>query len=99
MPTVIIGATPEGKKELDDLIGGVQSAQSWREPLLDLKRGGLTMGSELAIADGFWRGMPQQGSRRTAGLLRLPGRALKAFTHDERHRKRIRDGSSPHGAP
>src|SRR5207237_3027457 len=46
---VIIGATPEGKKELVGLIDGVrESAQSWRELLLDLKRRGLAMGPELA---------------------------------------------------
>ena len=39
---VIIGATPEGKKELVGLVDGVrESAQSWKELLLDLKRGGL----------------------------------------------------------
>ena len=39
---VIIGATPEGKKELVELIDGVrESAQSWKELLLDLKRRGL----------------------------------------------------------
>jgi len=39
---VIIGATPEGKKELVGLTDGVrESAQSWRELLLDLKRRGL----------------------------------------------------------
>jgi len=56
---VIIGATPEGKKELVGLIDGVrESAQSWQELLLDLKRRGLAMGPELAIADGalgFWQ--------------------------------------------
>jgi putative transposase len=56
---VIIGATPEGKKELVGLIDGVrESAQSWRELLLDLKRRGLAMGPELAVADGalgFWK--------------------------------------------
>ena len=41
---VIIGATPEGKKELVGLIDGVrESAQSWKELLLDLKRRGLSM--------------------------------------------------------
>ena len=36
---VIIGATPEGKKELVGLIDGVrESAQSWKDLLLDLKR-------------------------------------------------------------
>jgi putative transposase len=50
---VIIGATPEGKKELVGLIDGVrESAQSWRELLLDLKRRGLSMAPELAVADG-----------------------------------------------
>ena len=50
---VIIGATPEGKKELAGLIDGVrESAQSWRELLLDLKRRGLAVAPELAIADG-----------------------------------------------
>lgn len=34
-------ATPEGKKELVGLIDGVrESAQSWRELLIDLKRRG-----------------------------------------------------------
>src|SRR6202035_3299338 len=47
---VIIGATPEGKKELVGLIDGVrESAQSWKELLLDLKRRGLAMGPELAV--------------------------------------------------
>src|ERR1700704_6143461 len=50
---VIIGATPEGKKELVGLIDGVrESTQSWRELLLDLKRRGLAIGPELSVADG-----------------------------------------------
>jgi transposase-like protein len=50
---VIIGATPEGKKELVGLIDGMrESAQSWKEMLLDLKRRGLSIGPELAVADG-----------------------------------------------
>ena len=56
---VIIGATPEGEKELVGLIDGVrESAQSWTELLLHLKRRGLAIGPELAVADGalgFWR--------------------------------------------
>jgi transposase-like protein len=60
---VIIGATPEGKKELVGLIDGVrESAQSWRELLLDLKRRGLTIGPELAVADGalgFWQAIEE----------------------------------------
>jgi transposase-like protein len=60
---VIIGATPEGKKELVGLIDGVrESAQSWKELLLDLKRRGLSMGPELAVADGalgFWQAVEE----------------------------------------
>jgi putative transposase len=60
---VIIGATPEGNKELVGLIDGMrESAQSWRELLLDLKRRGLAMGPELAVADGalgFWQAIEE----------------------------------------
>jgi putative transposase len=60
---VIIGATPEGKKELVGLIDGVrESGQSWRELLLDLKRRGLTIAPELAVADGalgFWQAIEE----------------------------------------
>src|SRR5262249_51812750 len=50
---IIIGATPEGRKELVGLTDGMrESAQSWRELLLDLKRRGLSIGPELAVADG-----------------------------------------------
>jgi len=60
---VVIGATPEGKKELVGLIDGVrESGQSWRELLLDLKRRGLAMGPELAVADGalgFWQAVEE----------------------------------------
>src|SRR3979490_2654072 len=60
---VIIGATPEGKKELVGLIDGVrESSQSWKELLLDLNRRGLAMGPELAVADGalgFWQAIEE----------------------------------------
>ena len=60
---VIIGATPEGKKELVGLIDGVrESAQSRKELLLDLKRRGLTIGPELTVADGalgFWQAIEE----------------------------------------
>lgn len=60
---VIIGATPEGKKELVGLIDGVrESGQSWGELLLDLKRRGLTIAPELAVADGalgFWQAIEE----------------------------------------
>src|SRR4051812_25648351 len=50
---VMIGATPEGKKELVGFQVGVrESAQSWRELLADLKARGLAVAPELASGDG-----------------------------------------------
>src|ERR1700730_12433052 len=49
---VLIGATPEGKKELIGFQVGVrESAQSWRELLIDVKRRGLTITPEIAVGD------------------------------------------------
>ncbi len=58
---VLIGATPEGKKELVGFQVGVrESAQSWRELLVDLKAHGLSVAPELATGDGalgFWKAL------------------------------------------
>ena len=58
---VIIGATDTGRKELIAIADGYrESAQSWREVLLDLKRRGLKVGPELAVGDGalgFWKAL------------------------------------------
>lgn len=55
---VIIGATPEGKKELVGFVSGYrESTQSWHELLVDLKARGLAKPPLLAIGDGalgFW---------------------------------------------
>jgi transposase-like protein len=60
---VLIGATPEGKKELVGFQVGVrESAQSWRELLVDLKARGLAAGPEIAVGDGamgFWRALDE----------------------------------------
>ena len=60
---VLIGATPEGKKELLGLQVGVrESAQSWRELLVDLKARGLAIAPELATGDGalgFWKALEE----------------------------------------
>jgi len=60
---VIIGATPEGTKELVGFQVGVrESTQSWRELLVDLKARGLTAAPELAVGDGamgFWRALEE----------------------------------------
>ena len=161
---VIIGADQWGRKELLAIADGYrESAQSWRELLLDLKRRGLEVAPELAVGDGalgFWKalreshgttreqrcwlhktgnvlnklpqvhpsqgqgapaghldgrdqgsgragvrlllgglrrqvrqghGLPGQGPRGAAHLLRLPGRALEAPAHDHSHRKHLRN--------
>ena len=50
---VLIGATPEGHKELLGFQAGFrESAQSWRELLLDLKGRGLAVPPKLAVGDG-----------------------------------------------
>ena len=60
---VLIGATPEGKKELVGFQVGIrESAQSWRELLVDLKARGLTIAPELATGDGalgFWKALEE----------------------------------------
>ena len=88
---VIIGATPEGKKELVGLIDGVrESTQSWRELLLDLKRRGLAVGPELSVADGalgFWQAVEEvwpktRGQRcwvhKTANILNKLPKSLQS---------------------
>jgi transposase-like protein len=60
---VLIGATPEGKKELVGFQVGVrESAQSWRELLISLKARGLAIAPELATGDGalgFWKALDE----------------------------------------
>ena len=59
----VIGATPEGKKELVGFqVGTRESAQSWRELLVDLKARGLAIAPELAVGDGalgFWKALEE----------------------------------------
>jgi transposase-like protein len=58
---VIVGATPEGRKELVGFTDGArESAEDWRGLLLDLKKRGLAIAPELAVADGalgFWKAL------------------------------------------
>ena len=50
---VILGTTPEGKKELVGFQVGVRkSAQSWGELLVDIKRRGLKVPPKIAVGDG-----------------------------------------------
>ncbi len=56
---MLIGATPEGRKELVGFTDGArESAHDWRDLLLELKRRGLDVAPQLVIADGalgFWK--------------------------------------------
>ena len=101
---VLIGATPEGRKELVGFQVGVrESAQSWRELLVEVKRRGLTIAPELAVGDGalgFWRALDElyPGTRhqrcwlhKTANVLnKVPKSVQRAMKADLRE---------IHGAP
>jgi transposase-like protein len=95
---VIIGATPEGKKELVGFIDGYrESAQSWKELLLDLKAHGLSVPPKLAIGDGalgFWKALedvwPQTCHQRcwvhkTANILNKLPKSLHAKAKADLH--------------
>jgi transposase-like protein len=85
---VLMGATPEGTKELIAIADGFrEDEQSWLGLLLDLKSRGLTIDPTLAVGDGalgFWKALPQvfpttRGQRcwvhKTANVLsKLPKR-------------------------
>ena len=101
---VLIGATPEGRKELVGFQVGVrESAQSWRELLVEVKRHGLTVAPELAIGDGalgFWKAVEEiyPGTRhqrcwvhKTANVLNKVPKYVQAATKDN-----LRE---VHGAP
>ncbi len=58
---VVMGATHDGKKELIAIADGYrESAQSWKEILLDLKQRGLEHAPSVAVGDGalgFWKAL------------------------------------------
>jgi len=60
---VVIGATPEGRKELVGFQVGIrESTQSWRELLVDLKARGLSIAPQIAVGDGalgFWKALEE----------------------------------------
>jgi putative transposase len=60
---VLIGATPEGRKELIGFQVGVrESTQSWRELLIDVRQRGLQVAPEIAVGDGalgFWKALDE----------------------------------------
>ena len=60
---VVLGATPEGKKELVGFQVGVrESTQSWSELLVDVRARGLAIAPEIAVGDGamgFWKALEE----------------------------------------
>ncbi len=60
---VLMGATPDGKKELIAVVDGFrESEQSWLGLLLEVKARGLVIDPKLAIGDGalgFWKAVKQ----------------------------------------
>ena len=60
---VVMGATADGKKELVAIADGYrESAQSWKEILVDLKERGLELPPKLAVGDGalgFWKAVAE----------------------------------------
>ena len=73
---MLIGATPEGKKELVGFQTGVrENAQSWRELLIDIKQRGLEIAPDLAVGDGALG-----SGRRLSRSIRAPDTSGVGFT-------------------
>ena len=96
---VIVGALADGTKELVALVDGErESALSWKELLLDLKRRGLATGPEISVGDGalgFWAALDEVFplSRRqrcwvhkTANVLDKMPKSLQAAAKAMLHR-------------
>ena len=88
---VLIGATPEGRKELLGFQTGFrESAQCWRELLEDLKGRGLKIPPELAIGDGalgFWKALDEVflKTRRQRCWVHKTANVLNALPKSRQH--------------
>ena len=82
---VILGATPEGRKELVGFHVGVrESAQSWRELPVDIKACGLAVPPEIAVGDGamgFWKALDEvfPGTRHQRCWVHKTANVLNKF--------------------
>ena len=82
---VVLGATPEGKKELVGFQVGVrESVQSWRELLVDIKARGLQVPPEIAVGDGamgFWKALDEvfPGTRHQRCRVHKTANVLNRF--------------------
>jgi transposase-like protein len=99
---VLIGATPEGGKELVGFqVGARGSAQSWRELQVGLKARGLAMAPELALGDGglgFWKALEEVlpatrhqrcWVRKAANVLNKLPKPLQARARQDRRAIRL----------
>src|SRR5262249_6328826 len=71
-----------------------ESAQSWRELLIDVKQRGLEIAPDLAVGDGalgFWKAIEQIFPSTRHQRYR---RALGSSAHVKPNRERVRDGAS-----
>jgi putative transposase len=95
---VVIGATPEGKKELVGFQTGFrESAQSWREMFCDMKARGLAHAPAIAVGDGalgFWKALEEvfpstQAQRclvhKTANVLNKMPKSLQSKAKKDLH--------------
>ncbi len=101
---VLIGATPEGRKELVGFQVGVrESAQSWRELLIEVKRRGLTIAPQIAVGDGalgFWKALDEiyPGTRHQRCWLHKIGNVLNKVVKSVQPAMKA-DLREIHGAP
>ena len=101
---VLIGATPEGRKELVGFQVGVrESAQSWRELLLEVKRRGLAVAPEIAVGDGalgFWKALDElyPGTRHQRCWVHKTGNVLNKVALSVQAGMKV-DLREIHGAP
>jgi transposase-like protein len=101
---VLIGATPEGRKELVGFQVGVrESAQSWRELLIEVKRRGLTIAPEIAVGDGalgFWKALDEifPGTRHQRCWLHKSANVLNKVPKSVQRAMKA-DLREIHGAP
>ena len=101
---VLIGATPEGKKELVGFQTGIrESAQSWRELLVEVKRRGLAIAPEIAVGDGalgFWKALDEvhPGTRHQRCWVHKIGNVLNKVTLSVQAAMKA-DLREIHGAP
>lgn len=82
---IMLGATPEGRKELVGFQVGVrESTQSWRELLVDIKARGLSVPPEIAVGDGamgFWKALDEvfPGTRHQRCWVHKTANVLNKF--------------------